>query len=171
MLAVALFVLAFMVGVRFEAPVVGAVVPGSPAEEAGLRAGDRVTAIDGSRVDTFADIQIAGAMARPGQEIAIEVERPASGGEAGTRTETIRVAPRKDPASGLLQVGIEPALSPQVGEARPSERLLFESTMARIGLAPEGSGASASARRRRACLLYTSPSPRDRQKSRMPSSA
>ena len=30
---------------------------------------------------------------------------------------------------------------------------------------------SAAARRSKTCLLYTSPSPRDRQKSRMPSSA
>ena len=35
----------------------------------------------------------------------------------------------------------------------------------RFGAAPEGDGAL------RVCLLYTSPSPRDRQKSRMPSSA
>jgi regulator of sigma E protease len=143
-LAVALFVLAFMVGVRFEAPVVGAVVPGSPAEQAGLRAGDRVVAIDGSRVDTFADIQIAGAMAKPGQEISIDVERPATDGTAQPRTETIRVTPRKDPASGLLQVGIEPALSPQVGEARPAERRLFETTMTRLGLGPEGTGPASS---------------------------
>ena len=34
-----------------------------------------------------------------------------------------------------------------------------------------GGGRAKVSERRRACLLYTSPSPRDRQKSRMPSSA
>lgn len=142
-LAISLFVVAFMVGVRFEAPVVGAVIPGSPAGEArsdgsgtpGLQPGDVVRAIDGAAVQTFADIQIAGAMARPGQPIAIEVERSRPG-QAPERL-TFSVVPRRDPASGLQQVGIEPALSGDIGEVRPAERALFEQALARAGLGPE----------------------------------
>ena len=142
-LAIALFVLAFLVGVRFEAPVVGTVLPGSPAAEAqaegggdpGLRTGDRVRSIDGSPVQTFADIQIAGAMARPGQSISMEVER--AGNDGTPRFLTLRMVPRRSDASGLQQIGIEPALSGEIGEVRPAERELFEQALARAGLGPE----------------------------------
>ena len=45
---------------------------------------------------------------------------------------------------------------------KAEDRQLFDETMKSIGLETPASGI---------CLLYTSPSPRDRQKSRMPSSA
>ncbi|NRA97265.1 MAG: RIP metalloprotease RseP, partial [Planctomycetes bacterium] len=48
--------IAFAVGVPFEEPVVGMVNPGSPAWESGVRHGDRVLAVDGSKVLTFLDI-------------------------------------------------------------------------------------------------------------------
>lgn len=149
-LAVALFVLAFMVGVRFEAPVVGGVIPGSPAAAAvpmdggtpGLRAGDALVSIDGSPVHTFADIQIAGAMARPGESIDITVVRTEGG--SAPREIHFTVTPRKDAVTGLLAIGIEPAGSATVGAAAPAERELFESTMHAAGLDPEGSGATAA---------------------------
>lgn len=73
-IAIVLFIIAFMVGVKFEAPIVGAVAPGSPAAEASLQPGDRIVSIDGSDVSTFADIQIAGAMSRPGHPLTIVAE-------------------------------------------------------------------------------------------------
>src|SRR5688572_15263041 len=69
LLAVILFIVAFMIGVRFEAPVVGDVSPTLPAGQAvpingqalgvsaiGLQPGDRVTHIDGDPARTFADL-------------------------------------------------------------------------------------------------------------------
>ena len=68
-------------GVKFEAPVVGDVRPGSAAESAvlvsgdagdastldsGMQPGDRVLSIDGRDMPTFADVQVAAAMAVPG---------------------------------------------------------------------------------------------------------
>lgn len=59
-LAAILFVVLFAaVGQRVAAPVVGEVVAGMPAQEAGLAAGDRIVAIDGKAVVRFDDIQRA----------------------------------------------------------------------------------------------------------------
>ena len=107
-IAIVLFIVAFMVGVRFEAPIVGAVAPGSPAAEAGLKAGDRILSIDGSDVSTFADIQIAGAMSRPGHPLTIVAERQVDG---SPRQVTVEVEPRTDPQLGMRMIGIAPAAS------------------------------------------------------------
>jgi regulator of sigma E protease len=45
------------VGQPFTPPEVGGVLPGSAAELAGIQAGDRIAAIDGSRIERFEDIQ------------------------------------------------------------------------------------------------------------------
>ena len=70
--AIILFVAAFLVGVRFEAPVIGIVLSDSPAATArsndenitGLKPDDEVLAINGSKVSTFSDIMIASALRR-----------------------------------------------------------------------------------------------------------
>jgi regulator of sigma E protease len=106
--AIVFFIIAFMVGVRFEAPIVGAVAPGSPAAEAGLQPGDRIVSIDGSDVSTFADIQIAGAMSRPGHPLTIVAERQVDG---SPRQVTVTVDPRVDPQLGMRMIGIAPSAS------------------------------------------------------------
>jgi len=107
-IALVLFIIAFMVGVRFEAPIVGAVAPGSPAAESGLQPGDRIVSIDGSAVSTFADIQIAGAMSRPGHPLTIVAERQVDG---SPRQVTVTVDPRTDPQLGMRMIGIAPSAS------------------------------------------------------------
>ncbi|MCL2004663.1 MAG: site-2 protease family protein [Planctomycetaceae bacterium] len=47
---------AYMIGVKETVPAVGNVVPGSPAWEAGLQTGDRITAIDGKDAKAFGDV-------------------------------------------------------------------------------------------------------------------
>jgi regulator of sigma E protease len=143
-LALALFVVAFLAGVRFEAPVVGMVVPGSPAATAraegggadGLRPGDTILSIDGEPVQTFADIQIAGAMARPGTVLEFAVARTEAGATAERR---LLVTPERDRASGLYAIGIAPALSGAVGSVRADEQAAFDAAMRGAGLAPEPS--------------------------------
>jgi len=56
------------------APTVGRVVPDMPAAKAGLRPGDRITAIDGERVVSFDDLQRI-VSASIGRELSFEVER------------------------------------------------------------------------------------------------
>ncbi len=52
-----------------------AVIPGEPAETAGLRAGDVVTAFDGHRVRSRRDLQFRIASAEPGQTVPVTVIR------------------------------------------------------------------------------------------------
>ena len=56
------------------APVVGEVVEGSPAAEAGLLAGDRIRAVDGEKVDLWTDF-VGIVRERPGETADILVER------------------------------------------------------------------------------------------------
>jgi regulator of sigma E protease len=56
------------------APVVGRVIPGSPADEAGIRYGDRVTAIGGEATETWEEIDEA-IQDSGGEPVAVHVER------------------------------------------------------------------------------------------------
>ncbi|MCH2136428.1 MAG: site-2 protease family protein [Phycisphaerales bacterium] len=112
-LAAGLFVIAFTMGVRFDAPVVGDVRPGSGAALAvvadgdaqpGLRSGDHIKAINGRSTPTFADIRVAAAMAVPGEPMVIEVDR---GGTQLQFTADIEI----DPVTNLPELGVYPAAS------------------------------------------------------------
>lgn len=96
----------------------GAVVRESPAAEAGLRAHDRILAVDGEEISGWADL-VQSIEARPGQPMRLRVGR-------GEETLEIEVTPRireaKDPASGetvrVGQLGVEaPRVEVGWGEA------------------------------------------------------
>jgi regulator of sigma E protease len=74
-------------------PVVTSVKPGSPAERAGLRTGDRIVEIESRPIKDFRDITAASSSRKPGDELTIRFER------AGA-SETIRVALAADDSSG-----------------------------------------------------------------------
>jgi S1-C subfamily serine protease len=71
---------------------VGAVVPGSPADDAGLRAGDVVTGADGTGVGGPADLQAVIARHKPGDRISL-TWRPGGQGQAKTATVTLARRP------------------------------------------------------------------------------
>jgi regulator of sigma E protease len=134
-LAIVLFLIAFMVGVRFPAPTVGFVLPGSPAAKAaptelgeaiGLQPGDTVLSIDGDETRTFIDLRVAAAMSKPGETLAFEVDR------AG-RTVAYTIAPERDPGSGLLSIGVDPARSSSLTDVRDSREDVARA-VARLGL-------------------------------------
>jgi regulator of sigma E protease len=54
--AALLFMVVFLAGQNMIAPVAGAIFPGSPADVAGLRPGDRVLEVNGSRVQSFVEL-------------------------------------------------------------------------------------------------------------------
>src|SRR5690606_13116854 len=55
-------------------PVLGQVIEGAPAQKAGLKAGDRIIAIDGKPVDEWKDV-VAAVRDRPGATLALEIQR------------------------------------------------------------------------------------------------
>ncbi|MBM3555110.1 MAG: RIP metalloprotease RseP, partial [Alphaproteobacteria bacterium] len=71
---VAFAILAMTWGLPFTAPVVGAVQPGSAAEAAGLRPGDRFVEVEGSAIERFQDVQRI-VRFRPGETLALVMER------------------------------------------------------------------------------------------------
>ncbi|MEZ4218432.1 MAG: RIP metalloprotease RseP [Myxococcota bacterium] len=71
---VAVLVVGLWLGMPRAAAVVGTVDPGSPAAEAGLRAGDRIVAIDGSETRYWDDVEEAVRAARGGA-LRVEAER------------------------------------------------------------------------------------------------
>ncbi len=141
--AVILFVVAFMIGVQFEAPIIGAVRPGSPAATArnldgapnGLLPGDQINSINGDPMTTFADIQIGAAMSHPDHESILQVTRP---GVANPLR--FEVAPIKDATSGLRSFGLAPSrsglLADQKDVAPMIENMLSKSGLSAAGVKP-----------------------------------
>jgi hypothetical protein len=85
-------------GVMFEvqvpnAALIRSVLPGSPAEQAGLRAGDEIVALNGEPVSSYADAVQRIGMMRAGEPLGIAFMRPVE-----SQTEAL-LAPR--PASGV----------------------------------------------------------------------
>jgi len=145
LLAIVLFVVAFMVGVRFEAPIVGDVGDNMPAgrtvadnasqlgiTEPGLMPGDEVLAIDGSPARTFADIQIASAMSKPGVPITLAVER-----EGFSQPLRFNLLPEKDSTTGLLSIGLAPGASARLSQGRIGS-LNIQEALEQAGVAQQG---------------------------------
>jgi membrane-associated protease RseP (regulator of RpoE activity) len=70
-------------GVAVESTEIGHVEPGSPADAAGLQAGDHVVAVGETAIDSFGEVRELVA-ARPGEQISMTFER-------GTQTRTVPV--------------------------------------------------------------------------------
>ncbi len=141
--AVILFVIAFMIGVKFEAPMIGAVRADSPAATArnldggvnGLLPGDQINSINGDPMTTFADIQIGAAMSHPDHELILQVTR------VGSATPLqFQLDPIKDTNSGLRSFGVTPArsgtLADQIEIAPVIENMLIKSGLSAAGVKP-----------------------------------
>jgi len=89
------------------APVIGKVVPGSVAEAEGLRAGDRISSIDGRRIRVWEDL-VAAVQARPGATVRLSVAR-------GTEELEIHLRPRAERQNGQLigRIGAVPHIDPE----------------------------------------------------------
>lgn len=73
--AVIIFVIVFLAGIKLPPPVVGGLVPDSPAERAGIEPGDEVIQIAGKSKDLdFSNIMIAAALSDVNEVVPLKVE-------------------------------------------------------------------------------------------------
>ncbi len=119
--AVLFFVVAFMFGVQYQPAVVGSVVPGMPAWEAGLRAGDAIKRIN-DRADkelSFTDVRLAVALS--GADEQVEIAGIRNGKPFTTTVRPVRLEEQLVPT-----IFVEPELSltlPDPGADDPSFKL------------------------------------------------
>lgn len=129
--AVLFFIIAFMIGVDFPAPVIGGVAPDSPAAEArfvgdapddadmtGLRSGDRVLSVNGEPVHDFLDLRMHVALARTNSTLDLLIER-----DTHDQPLTYRVDPEKGPLEDLLWLGVAPSPTLRVAQVLKGEQL------------------------------------------------
>lgn len=104
------FVVIFMHGWQAQAPIVGTVVAGSPAAEAGIKPGDQFVSINDDTLLKFGELQLAIALSNPNEPLNVVIDR------RGERIET-QVKPLWSKSSGLQQIGISGAGSLNVRES------------------------------------------------------
>ncbi len=101
-LALVLIAAAFMVGINLPPrklpPVVGLVLPESPAAHAGLAMGDRIVAVDGQAISEFRQVQMA-ILGAPDKPLTLTYER------AGQRADAL-VTPQRVLPDGYGDAGI-----------------------------------------------------------------
>jgi regulator of sigma E protease len=93
----------------FGEPLIDAAVPGKPAERAGLRAGDRILAVDGVPVRSPADVA-AVTNARPGAEVVSRIERDRGVIDVPLVTEATEANGRRIGIAGL-RLKVDPAVA------------------------------------------------------------
>ncbi|OGS19090.1 MAG: hypothetical protein A2219_05550 [Elusimicrobia bacterium RIFOXYA2_FULL_50_26] len=84
-------------------PIVGQVIESFPAEQAGLRSGDQITAINGIGIKTWAGMADF-IHSHTDEKLQFSVKR-------GEEILSITITPKKDPASGMGLVGISPSMT------------------------------------------------------------
>jgi len=105
--AVAIAVTMFAtVGLPQPAPAAGEIIPGSAAERAGLRAGDRVLAFDGKPIESW-EALVEAVRASPGRAVELTVRR--AGAAPDAPPELVRATP--DDRGGVGQLGVRPGLA------------------------------------------------------------
>ena len=126
--AVVLYVIVFLVGVGLPGPIVGGVVPGSPAQQAGIRPGDEVIEIAGEdgRLD-FSDVFMAGVLSGKGEEVPMKIRR-----EDGT-IEDVKLAAEQLPGGKFREFGIERASTLTVAKLVSEDANFLQKT---TGLVP-----------------------------------
>ena len=106
-LAFILFIVAFNVGVPFITSEIGQAMPGGPAWEAGIRAGDKIVRIDNVTDPDFEDIFISIALNGSPAGVNMEIERD-------DETFNVNVVPEYDASVGVQRIGIAPASTLEV---------------------------------------------------------
>jgi regulator of sigma E protease len=122
--AVIVFMIVFLVGINLTPAVVGDVMPNSPAQRAGLKAGDEIIEIEGESEDLdFGNIAIAAALSGKDEKVQMKVRH-----EDGSEEDFTLVA-EQIPGESLRGFGIRSAESLTIAElAKDDSKVLFERT-------------------------------------------
>jgi regulator of sigma E protease len=101
------FMIVFMMGFNVPPARVGGILPGSPAQEAGLKVGDEIWSYDGKRQYDWTKVQLNVALSGEGDPVPLEVKRVVDGQE---KLVPLSISPRRERGEpkGLLTIGVEP---------------------------------------------------------------
>ena len=141
-------------------PVVSAVERGSMAQEVGIKAGDRVVGLDGSRIKTWSGFEREMSGRKPGEQVSVSVVRDGSRrtfeGELGAdpedknralvgvrpKVETTTYGPVKSVGLAVQRCGeITVKLGAFVGQLVTGEKDLYKNVTGPVGIASVGSTA------------------------------
>ncbi len=127
--AAIVFMIVFLIGINLTPAVVGDVLPDSPADRAGLKAGDEIIEINGENSDLdFGNIAIAAALSGRDEKVQMKIRH-----EDGTE-EDISLVAEQIPGESLRGFGVRAAETLTIAELdKESSKLLFERTGLRPG--------------------------------------
>ncbi|NLE59524.1 MAG: PDZ domain-containing protein [Planctomycetes bacterium] len=120
--AAILFMATYMIGRPAIPPIVGGVMPGWPADRAGLLPGDRIIEVNGERIADFENLQMATVLADPNKPMSIVFERQEKQDEPPVRN-TVEIQPNMDDVLGVLVLGIRSAGNNIIAGVWPDPKL------------------------------------------------
>ena len=125
--AIIVFMVVFLIGIHLMPPVVGGVVPDSPAAMAGLRAGDEIIEIAGNSYNLdFTNIGVVAALSGKDEKVSLKVEH-----EDGTVEEVAMVAEQLEGISMPMRMfGVLPPQSLVIDKVSDAKNLLEKTGLA-----------------------------------------
>ena len=117
-----LFMAVYMIGKPAIPPIVGGVMPGWPADRAGLLPGDRIIEVNGERITDFEGLRMATVLADPNKPMSILFERKEKKDGPPVRN-NVEIQPNMDDVLGVLVLGIRSAGNSIVAGVWPDPKL------------------------------------------------
>jgi regulator of sigma E protease len=139
------FVVAYGRGMDEIPAKIGAVMAGSPAYEAGMKAGDEIVAIDGRRDISFTNVTLTVRLSSAGQVVHFDVKRPGRKDPIGMDIEPRREGSAEVPGIGILNSTsldlADPPYEPPAGVMPPPRDIdkVLKLDDRLIAVGPEGS--------------------------------
>ncbi len=110
--AAVVFAIVFMIGMEAMPARVGEIMPGMPADRAGLRSGDEILKINDTDIADYPDMQMAVTLAAPDEPLRITYQRTSPAGQAAV--DTVTLYPEATGDQGMLKIGVVPPKTNEV---------------------------------------------------------